>query len=366
MTSKERVHAALRREPVDRVPIFMWFHPETAALLSQHLGVSIDCIDDVMFNDIRQMWAGNNHAMEGVQLAQGESRVDEWGIEWVKEGPFNQILSYPLLNANEDEIRNYALPHDAISELVRNMDALESQNDERFIGCDISPCLFELYNRLRGMDKALMDMVLMPEVFAAFMDRCADHSIALAAAALNRYALDWLWTGDDVGGQDALMMSPDCWRKSIKPHLERIFRFGKSWDVWVAYHSCGAVREIIPDLIEIGLDVLNPIQGNCPGMDAAELKQEFGKYLAFMGGVDTQDLLPNGSVQDVERETRKLLDIMARDGGYILAASHTVSPETPLENIFALYAAAGVSKEMIQDRASDVRRRKRWRGSAAH
>jgi uroporphyrinogen decarboxylase len=125
----------------------------------------------------------------------------------------------------------------------------------------------------------------------------------------------------------------------------------------VAYHCCGALRDIIPDLIEIGIGILNPVQCNCPGMDPLELKRTFGHELSFMGGVDTQDLLPNGTPQDVRRATERLIQGMtAGCGGYILAASHTIPPETPDENLFAMYEVAGVSKEEIFDRAASIRR----------
>ncbi len=108
----------------------------------------------------------------------------------------------------------------------------------------------------------------------------------------------------------------------------------------------------------MGLDVLNPVQANCPGMDALELKREFGSALTFMGGVDTQNLLPNGTVADVRRATARLLAGMTSDGGgYILAASHTIPPETPDDNIFAMYAEAGVTRDEIFDRAAEIRRR---------
>jgi uroporphyrinogen decarboxylase len=356
MTSKERVQAALKREPLDRLPIFMWFHPDTVTLLCQYLDIPDSFIDDVMFNDIRQVWVGNNHAMEGIQLSEGESYTDYWGIEWLKKGPFNQIHRYPLLMSNENEINNYEFPFDRVRDLCDNMMRLDDKSSEYFIGCDTSPCLFEMYNRLRGMENALLDTVLYPDMFDAMMKKCADHSLALTENAISRFSFDWLWTGDDVGGQEGMMMNPVSWRKSIKPHLNRIFEYGRSRDLWLAYHSCGSIRDIIPDLIEIGLNVLNPIQANCPGMDPIELKREFGEKLTFMGGVETQDLLPNGSVLDVKREVNNLIENMAYDGGFILAASHTVPPETPLENIFAMYDSAGVSLEMILDKAGDIRK----------
>jgi uncharacterized membrane protein len=153
-----------------------------------------------------------------------------------------------------------------------------------------------------------------------------------------------------------MMMKPETWRKLIKPHLRRVFDVGKAKGLWVAYHCCGALRPIIGDLVEIGMDVLNPVQCNCPGMDPLELKKEFGKQLAFMGGVDTQGVLPSGTVDEVRRATAGLIEGMTADGGgFILAASHTVPPETPDENIFAMYAEAGISREEIFDCAAGIR-----------
>jgi uroporphyrinogen decarboxylase len=210
--------------------------------------------------------------------------------------------------------------------------------------------------RVRGMEPALLDVAGSPETARAFLKKAADFSIHIAREACSRFPLDWLWTGDDVGSQRAMIVSPARWRELIGPELARIIAVGKSQRVWVAYHSCGSIRPIIPDLIAMGLDVLNPIQGNCPGMDPADLKREFGKHLSFMGGLDTQHLLPEGTPEEVFRATRDLIDVMTEGGGgFILAASHAVPPETPLENIFAMYAAAGVTREQIEDNAANIR-----------
>lgn len=153
------------------------------------------------------------------------------------------------------------------------------------------------------------------------------------------------------------MLSPEIWRQTVKPLLKQNAEVGKRHDIYVAFHSCGAIRPIIADLIEIGVDVLNPIQCNCPGMNPLDLKREFGQELAFMGGVDTQGVLPNGTADQVRKATAELLEGMTtHGGGYILAASHTVPPETPDENIFAMYHEAGISKEEIFDRAADLRK----------
>ena len=181
--------------------------------------------------------------------------------------------------------------------------------------------------------------------------------MALSKESCARFDVDWLWTGDDVAGQQGMMMSPALWRDLIRPPLQRVVDVGRAHGLPVAYHCCGALRPIIGDLIGMGITVLNPIQFGCPGMEAKGLKAEFGDHLTFMGGVDTQNLLPNGTPDAVHRATTELIDTMTTDGGgFILAASHTVPPETPDDNIFAMYAAAGIPKEHILDRAADIRR----------
>ena len=365
MTPKERVHAALRRQPVDRVPIFMWLHPQTAARLARLLEIPETAVAAAMGNDIRQAWVNNNHAMEGVvHERDGESHTDLWGIRWVKDGPFNQIAESPLASASPKEMRDYRFPLDHLDELMAPMGAVAAEAERYFVGCDVSPCVFEMYGRLRGMEGAMLDIAAEPSAAGDMLRRCGDFATALAEAACARFRLDWLWTGDDVGGQQAPLMAPETWRALVKPHLRRVVDVGNASGIWVAYHSCGEVRAIIGDLIDLGIDVLNPIQCNCPGMDPLELKREFGKNLAFMGGVDTQELLPKGTAAQVRSATRRLIDGMTGDGGgYILAASHTVPPETPEDNIFAMFAEAGVSREEITDRAADIRRR--WAAAGA-
>ncbi len=356
MTSKQRVTASLIRQPTDRVPVFMWFHPSTTRRLASLLEIPANRVGEAMGNDIFQTWVNNNHAMEGiVHERDGESHVDDWGITWTKEGEYNQVTRFPLADADRDAVLAYEFPNAAQETLLANMHPVMDYAGRYFVGVDVSPCAFEMYWRLRGMEPALLDMAADPELADTMLGRCADYAVELSVKACDRFAVDWLWTGDDVAGQQSMIMSPDCWRALVKPHLQRVVDVGQAHGLPVAYHSCGAVRPIIPDLIEMGIDVLNPVQCTCPGMDPLELKREFGDRLAFMGGVDTQYLLPNGTVDDVRRATARLLEGMSADGGYILAASHTVPPETPDVNLFAMYAEAGISREEIQDRAATIR-----------
>lgn len=359
MNPKDRVTSALNhRPPIDRVPIFLWFHPDTADRLGKMLEIPSAWVGEVIGNDVRQTWVNNNYAMEGiVHERDGESHVDAWGIRWVRGYSFNQIAHHPLAGSSPEEIEAYVFPEDQIDRLFEAMDRTAAAQGDYFLGCDVSPCAYEMFWRLRGMETAILDMVEMPALASELIDRCASFAIFLAEEAYQRYALDWLWTGDDVASQTNLMFSPKTWRAMVKPALQRVFAVGKAHNSWVAYHCCGALRPILPDLVEMGMDVLNPIQVNCPGMDIFELKREFGKSISFMGGLDTQYLIPNGSTTDVRRAVRRLLDEVAYDGGYILAASHTIPPETPDANIFALLDEAGVSREEIFDQAAGLRSR---------
>ena len=241
-------------------------------------------------------------------------------------------------------------------ELLQRMLPVMEAGQDYFVGCDVSPCAFEMYWRLRGMGDAMLDIGGNVALAGEMLGRCAEFSRQLSEAACNQFELDWLWTGDDVSSQLGMMMSPEAWRTLIKPHLRRVFAVGKAKGLWVAYHCCGGLQPIIGDLIEIGMDVLNPVQCNCPGMDPLDLKKEFGESLAFMGGVDTQGVLPSGTVDEVRRATAGLIEGMTADGGgFILAASHTIPPETPDENIFAMYTEAGINREEIFDRAAGIR-----------
>ena len=357
MTSRERVRAALDKQAADRVPIFMWFHPQTMLKLAALLEIPPARVAEAMGNDVRQTWVNNNYAMEGiVHDTDGERHRDWWGIDWVKQYGFNQIERFPLARATREQVLAYGFPTERFEDLLGLMLPVVRERADHWLGCDVSPCVFEMYWRLRGMEDAMLDIAGDPELADAMFGRCADFSIALGEAACARYPLDWYWTGDDVSGQQGMMLSPRSWRALVKPHLARVFTVGRKRGLPVAYHCCGALRPIIGDLVEIGMSVLNPVQANCPGMDALELKREFGSHIAFMGGVDTQSLLPAGTPAEVRRVTQKLLDGMTADGGgYILAASHTISPETPDENIFAMYEVAGITRQEIFDRAAYIR-----------
>ena len=142
MNSKDRMYRALQKKPVDRIPIFMWYHPQTVNKLTKSLEIQPEYFDLVMCNDVKQAWVGNNFAMEGITHENdGEGHTDQWGIQWVKQGAFNQICKSPLENASPEEIFNYKFPVGEMEQLLRSMDRVIPFSKDYFIGCDISPCL---------------------------------------------------------------------------------------------------------------------------------------------------------------------------------------------------------------------------------
>ena len=193
---------------------------------------------------------------------------------------------------------------------------------------------------LRGYDAWLMDLADDSMVARAILEKFEEfwlmytNRVFEAAAG----ALDVFCIADDYGMQDRMFMSPACWRKVFKPILKRFVDLAHSRGLLAQIHSCGSVRPIIPDLIEIGFDILDPIQPLARDMNPYELKREFGRDLCFQGGVDIQRLLPHGTAQEVNDEVQRLVEVMGRDGGYILAPAHVVQADVPAANIIAMFS----------------------------
>jgi len=188
------------------------------------------------------------------------------------------------------------------------------------------------------MDNFMVDLALSPDFAGALMDHVTDGLLSLTRKTLEagRDGYVFYEYNDDLGSQQAMLIDPRMWRDFIKPRMAKICDLIHSFGVKVRYHSCGSIRPIIPDLIEIGVDILNPIQPLATGMDPADLKKEFGRQLAFDGGIDTQLLLPKGTPEEIRVQARSYIETLGEDGGYILAGSHTLQADIPTENIIAL------------------------------
>ena len=202
--------------------------------------------------------------------------------------------------------------------------------------------VFELAWQLRGMENFLTEMAADPAIPIYMMERITDIIVEVTRRLLQEAGddVDMVYFYDDVGSNLSLLISKKMWRALIRPWHEKLIAVAKRHNKQVMYHTDGAVRPVIPDLIEMGVDVLNPIQPGTAGMEAATLKRDFGSRISFHGGVDIVGLLPTGSPADVRRAARRLATELGQDGGYVMAGSHHIQCDTPLENILALYDLA--------------------------
>jgi uroporphyrinogen decarboxylase len=198
---------------------------------------------------------------------------------------------------------------------------------------------FYEYTRLRGMEQAYIDMVENPEFLHHCLGRLVDFDYENTRRIFEQIPgrVTYTYVAEDLGSQENLLFSPQSIREFFFPGMRRMITLAHEADVYVFTHSDGAIRKIIPELIELGIDILNPIQWRCAGMEREGLKRDFGDHLIFHGGMDNQQTLAFGSVEEVRREVAENLEILGKDGGYILAPCHNLQAVSPPENIIAMY-----------------------------
>ncbi len=354
MTGKERVKVALSHEEPDRVPIRASFTPEFAQRLREHFhladplrdnphgGVGHD-LELLLGLDIIQYAVG---IANSYYLSDEERYTCEWGITWKRVpyatpfglGHYTEIMTHPL--ADDEAIHTYTSPSPFREELYLPLaEVLREFGKTHFI-MGVTVCtIFEGAWYLRGMDALLCDMVLNEERASRILDIPFQFHLE-AAKRLVAMGVDGIWFGDDVGTQRGMLLSPELWRKYLKPRLTRMCEEVKRMNpqVFIAYHSDGNIYPIIDDLIGIGIEVLNPVQPRA--MDVAFLKRRYGKHLSFWGGIDEQYTLPFGSQEEVKREVVERLVVLGENGGYIIAPTHHVQLDTPLENFLAFIETA--------------------------
>jgi uroporphyrinogen decarboxylase len=196
---------------------------------------------------------------------------------------------------------------------------------------------------IRGFENWFLDFVQCPEVCAKLHEQCADLGIEIAGRFLDEVGgyCQVVMFADDVAGQSGLMIHPDAFRKYIKPQWKRLFDFVRTkTQAKLCLHCCGNITAILDDIVEIGIEVINPVQVSNPQMDTKLLKKRYGDQLSFWGAIDTQHVMPMGTVDEVKDEVRRRIEDLAPGGGYILSAVHSIQPDVPTENIFALYDTA--------------------------
>jgi len=369
MTHRERVMRALSHQEPDRVPLDLGATRSTSIVvqayerLNAHLGSSEP-------PRIFSTWLNIAHPSEAMlarfeidtrSLSQGapdngqdvllpnDSYRDEWGV--VRSRPAGSLyydLTGPPLAGEVSEADLQAFrwpdPHDpgrtrGLAEAARR---LHRETDYAVV-LNMPGGIVHQAQFLRGFEDWFTDLVANQPFCQALMERLADLWIEMARDEFDAVGdhVDICFYGDDMAFQDGPMMSMDLYRKMIKPHHARLFSYIRSrTSAKIVYHTCGSVVHLIPDLIGMGVNALNPVQTSAKGMDTQRLKREFGKDLCFWGAIDTQRVLPFGTPDQVRAEVKRRIEDLAPGGGYVLCAVHNIQADVSPENICAMYEAA--------------------------
>lgn len=355
MNSRERFMTTLEGGTPDRVPIVANLTRQLAEKLAVELGCEVQMEDSFLATRISHrdilLKLGNDAVLVAstrgsrtptVELENGNVK-DEWGLEYEEVGLYGEAVGRPLENCETiGDLDRYTFPdpHDEGRWEFARKNVATYKNDYGIIG-DLEASIFEIAWNLTGMEKFIMDLATGEEYVPELLDRIADFSTECGLKMIDM-GIDMIWTGDDVGTQKGMMMSPEMWRKTFKPRLERMFRTFKKRnpDIKIAYHSCGSILPIIPDLVDIGLDFLNPIQPKANGMDLKKIYETYSGKIGFFGGVDVQGVLPYGSVEDVKEEVKRCINDTRGGKKFIIAPAHNMQPDTPTENVYAFFDAA--------------------------
>jgi len=341
MSPRERWQAVLKRETPDRMPMDYWATAEASEKLVKHLGcASLDeALAQLHIDRPVSVWA----KYAGPQRQAGE---DVFGCRHRKvayaTGTYDECVYHPLAGyASVEEIeRKYTWPkpdwwdHSGIPEQIKG------KENRPIIGGGSEP--FLAYCELRGQEQAYMDLALNPEMVHYCLDKLFGLAYENTARIYERIPGKVLisYIAEDLGSQEALLFSSDIIREFLLPRMKRMMDLAHDAGVCVFTHSDGAIRDVIPDLVAIGADVLNPIQWRCRAMDREGLKRDFGHKLVFHGAMDNQETLPFGTVDDVRREVIDNVRILGEGGGYILAPCHNIQAIGPPENVVAMYETA--------------------------
>jgi uroporphyrinogen decarboxylase len=279
------------------------------------------------------------------QRLPGGDYYDLWGhhirIVENENGSYEEFATWPLSQATSvDELKDHPWPEpdwwdfSPLPEVMKHLDQEEEYHIRFRIGS-----VFELSWQLRGMAEFLIDLARTPEIPMYIMDRLTEVYLENTRRVLELAGdrLDMVYLYDDVATQNSLMISGGMYRKYVQPHHIRLMELIKSYHIPVMYHCDGAIYPLIPELIDMGIDLLNPVQADAKEMDPERLKAEFGDRLSFHGGIDIIKTLPRGTEEDVRNEVRERIRVLGKNGGYIMASSHHIQSDTPLENVLAMY-----------------------------
>ncbi|MDD5687586.1 MAG: uroporphyrinogen decarboxylase family protein [Elusimicrobia bacterium] len=331
MINRDLIKTALSHRETDMVPFNFMFTPPIRIALEKHYGVPVE---EKLNLPIRMNGLKSIKPLYAFPEDYGETIKDEYGVVWTTSKIDRGTPIIPC--CPEPNLSSYEFPNPASEYRFENMGDWCLKNKNNYTVVPIGD-LWERATFMRGMENILMDIVLNQEFVEELLRGITDYILQTMKILFNRFQFDGIFISDDYGTQKALVMSPDYWRRFIKPLLKEIYTFAKSNGRIVFHHSCGNIYPIIGDMIDIGLDILHPIQPEA--MDIFKLKKEFGKCLTFCGGLKTQQLLPYGTPEDIRNEVKILKREMGRGGGYILEPGITLQSDVPLENLITLIDA---------------------------
>lgn len=365
MTPRERLQKALNHIEPDRVPldlggIVTGITKVCHKRLRDHLGIEgeeriVDRVQQVVKpeDELLQFlgvdtWYVNLPACEAAQGSELPGGVwkDEWGVKRRKAAYYYDIVESPFRGASLKDIESSPWPDPHLPGRYRGLAASVKQLNEKSdwpIIVNVIGSVFEFAWYLCGYDEFMRNLISNPSIPCALMDKMLEFQIGFFEEILDRTGeyIDVVLCGDDIATQRGPAISPKLYRKYVKPRQKKLYSMIKSkTEAKLFYHSCGAVYPFIEDLIEIGVDILNPVQVSAKGMDTKRLTQEFGEELTFWGAIDTQHVLPFGTSKQVEEEVKRRIDILAPGGGYVLNSVHNLQPDIPPVNIVTMFKTA--------------------------
>jgi uroporphyrinogen decarboxylase len=328
---KERMRRAIQREPVDRLPTQINYTRAMGEKLAAHLGASLTELPARLDNHLVRV------DLDYSRRTSEDGRVvyDWWGVGWSTETEGYWPADSPL--AETESLVNFPWPDPHDPHLMDEAkEIVVRKGSQYFIAPNFGFFLFERAWSLRGFETFLTDLVLNPTFAEDLLERITEIQVLLAHRFVG-LGVDGGYFGDDYGAQKSLLFSPRTWRSLFKPRLARVFAVFRDKDLPVILHSDGDIAEILPDLVEIGTTVLNPVQPEV--VDHTWLKRTFGDRLAFYGGVSTQTVLPHGTPAEVGSAVRACVRTLAADGtGLVIAPSHRMTADIGMENVEALLA----------------------------
>ncbi len=339
MNSRERVLAAFAHKEPDRVPCWCGASEGFWAKAKGTLGLDDEGLRRRIGDDFRRVVA--RYAGPEIALSPGVTSRTPFGVERVGLG-WGQPTSHPLVGASVEGVHAYSWPDPAWMDASHIRSELEPYDRQyAILGGDWSPFWHDLIDLL-GMEAMYLKMHDEPEMIDAILGHVVDYYAAVSERIFDAAGdeIDVFFIGNDFGSQHGPLLSEAMFRRFLLPHLARLVDLGHAYGLRVMLHCCGGFVELIPAMIEAGLDGLHALQPSCAGMDPGQLKDAFGDYILLNGAIDSHHVLIEGTPQTVREQTRALLEIMKPGGGYVAGASHdTILEETPLDNVLSMFEA---------------------------